>query len=152
MDKNELQIILQSLYDQKLSPNEVIKQLATLPYENLDFAKIDHHRSLRNGSSEVIFSDGKTDSQLLAIIKSLHKAGHDILATKCSSELYKKIKPKLPPKAVYNSISSTLIIQKVKKRKRIGQIIIVSHESKIESFVDNIIRINKAEHISQIVG
>ena len=55
MNKNELQIILQSLYDQKLSPDEVIKQLATLPYENLDFAKIDHHRSLRNGFAEVVY-------------------------------------------------------------------------------------------------
>ena len=58
MDKSELQTILQNLYDHKLSPNEVIKQLATLPYENLDFAKIDHHRSLRNGFAEVVYGKG----------------------------------------------------------------------------------------------
>ena len=78
MDKNELQIILQSLYDQKLSPNEVIKQLATLPYENLDFAKIDHHRSLRNGFAEVVYGKGKTPDQLVAIIQSLYNAKSDV--------------------------------------------------------------------------
>ena len=84
MDKNKLQIILQNLYDQKLSPDEVIKQLATLPYENLDFAKIDHHRSLRNGFAEVVYGKGKTADQLVAIIQSLYKAKSDILVDRKS--------------------------------------------------------------------
>ena len=63
MDANRLKILLQDLYNQKISPNEVAKQLSTLPYENLDFAKIDHHRSLRNGLPEVIYGKGKTENQ-----------------------------------------------------------------------------------------
>ena len=73
MDKTKLESILCDLYDQKINPQEVIQQIATLPYENLDFAKIDHHRSLRNGLPEVIYGKDKTQDQLISIIKSVYK-------------------------------------------------------------------------------
>jgi len=129
MDKNELQIILQSLYDQKVSPNEVIKQLATLPYENLDFAKIDHHRSLRNGFAEVVYGKGKTADQLVAIIQSLYKANSDILVTKLDHKAYKNIRLELPPGYIYDDISLTLVINKKNKKNKknkIGHIAIIS--------------------------
>jgi pyridinium-3,5-biscarboxylic acid mononucleotide synthase len=125
MDENRLKIILQDLYNQKISPKEVVKQLSTLPYENLDFAKIDHHRSLRNGLPEVVYGKGKTENQLVKIIKSLYKAKSDILVTKLDSKVYKKIQQKLPPQYIYNNLSSTLVISK-KKKKPIGKITIVS--------------------------
>ena len=125
MDANRLKIILQDLYNQKISPNEVAKQLSTLPYENLDFAKIDHHRSLRNGLPEVIYGKGKTENQLVKIIQSLHKAKSDILVTKLDSKIFKKIQKKLPSKYTYNKLSSTLVINKIKK-KLVGKIVIIS--------------------------
>ena len=124
MDANRLKIILQDLYNQKISPNEVAKQLSTLPYENLDFAKIDHHRSLRNGLPEVVYGKGKTESQLVKIIQSLYKAKSDILVTKLDSKIYKKIQKKLPSKYIYNKLSSTLVINK--KKKLVGKITIIS--------------------------
>ena len=125
MDKNKLQIILQNLYDQKLSPDEVIKQLATLPYENLDFAKIDHHRSLRNGFAEVVYGKGKTADQLVAIIQSLYKAKSDILVTKLAHKAYENIQQELPPGCIYDNISLTLVSKK-KKVNKLGHIVIVS--------------------------
>ena len=125
MDANRLKIILQDLYNQKISPNEVAKQLSTLPYENLDFAKIDHHRSLRNGLPEVIYGKGKTENQLVKIIQSLHKAKSDILVTKLDSKIFKKIQKKLPSKYTYNKLSSTLVINNIKK-KLVGKIVIIS--------------------------
>ena len=126
MDIKELQVILQSLYDQKLSPDEVIKQLATLPYENLDFAKIDHHRSLRNGFSEVVYGKGKTAGQLVAIIQSLYKAKSDILVTKLDHNAYENIQQELPPGCIYDNISLTLVLSKKRNGNKVGRIIIVS--------------------------
>jgi pyridinium-3,5-biscarboxylic acid mononucleotide synthase len=125
MDENQLKIILQDLYNQKISPNEVVKQLTNLPYENLGFAKIDHHRSLRNGLPEVVYGKGKTESQLIKIIKSLYNAKSGVLVTKLDSKVYKKIQKKLPPECAYNILSSTLLINNIKK-KSIGKITIVS--------------------------
>jgi len=126
VDKKELQMILQRLYDQKLSPDEVIKQLATLPYENLDFAKVDHHRSLRNGFAEVVYGKGKTAGQLVAIIQSLYKAKSDILVTKLEHNAYENIQQELPPECIYDNISLTLVLSKKQNRNKIGRIIIVS--------------------------
>ena len=126
MDKKELQMILQRLYDQKLSPDEVIKQLATLPYENLDFAKVDHHRSLRNGFAEVVYGKGKTAGQLVAIIQALYKAKSDILVTKLEHNVYENIQQELPPECIYDNISLTLVLSKKQNKNKIGRIIIVS--------------------------
>ena len=118
MDKNALQNLLRDLYNQKIQPNEAIEQLSILPYENLDFAKLDHHRSLRNGLPEVIYGEGKTEDQLISIIKLLHKAGNDILATKLDPKVYKNIKRKLPSGTIYNESSLTLVIKQLKRKKK----------------------------------
>ena len=55
MTQTELRIILTNVYKNKLSPADAIKQLQNMPYENIDFAKIDHHRELRSGLPEVIY-------------------------------------------------------------------------------------------------
>ena len=126
MDNNLLKKILQDLYDRKIQPNDVVNKLATLPYENLDFAKIDHHRSFRNGMPEVIYGEGKTENQLISIIKSIFDNGSDVLTTKLKPEVYKNIKGNLPMGSVYNESSQTLIIKKLKTQKEIGLITIIS--------------------------
>ena len=126
MNKIGLQKLLQDLYNHKIEPNEAAEKLSILPYENLDFAKIDHHRSLRGGLPEVIYGKGKTDIQLISIIKALNKSGNDVLTTKLDPEMYTKIKQKLPPETIYNENSLTLIIQKSREIKKIGHITIVS--------------------------
>ncbi|SVC62777.1 uncharacterized protein METZ01_LOCUS315631, partial [marine metagenome] len=79
----------------------VIEQIATLPYENLDFAKIDHHRSLRNGLPEVIYGKDKTKDQLISIIKSVYTSKNDVLVTKLNFDVYKDIRQKLPLGSTY---------------------------------------------------
>ena len=126
MNKTALQKLLSDLYNHKIEPKEATKRLSNLPYEDLDFAKVDHHRSLRSGFPEVIYSQGKTANQLIAIIKSLYDAGNNILATRLSSKAYEQIKKKIPQKSNYNEISSTLIIEKTNNKKKIGNILIVT--------------------------
>lgn len=126
MKRDDLKKVLTDLFQQKLTPAQGIEILKTLPYENLEFARLDHHRHLRSGQPEAIFSEGKTPAQLIAIIKKMMAAKSDILATKLSPEVYKKIKPKLPAKAKYHPNSRTLVIRQKKNAKGAGLVAVVS--------------------------
>jgi len=126
MNQKELRIILTNLYKNKLSPADAIKQLQNMPYENIDFAKIDHHRELRSGLPEVIYGQGKSIIQLKKIIRSLKNANSDTLATKLSSDTYKKLKTSLPKDAKYNEQAQTLVIRNKKIKQSVGLITIVT--------------------------
>ena len=126
MNQTELRIILTNVYKNKLSPADAIKQLQNMPYENIDFAKIDHHRELRSGLPEVIYGQGKSIVQLKKIIQSLKKANSDTLATKLSSDKYKKLKTSLPKSAKYNEQAQTLVIRNKKVKQPVGLITIVT--------------------------
>jgi pyridinium-3,5-biscarboxylic acid mononucleotide synthase len=126
MNQYELKKLLTELSKNKLSPNDVMKQLQNLPYENIDFAKIDHHRELRNGSPEVIYCPGKTVPQIKKIIQSLQKVGSNILATKLTADIYKKLKTSLPKYAEYNDQGQTLAIKNKTTIKNKGLVTIIT--------------------------
>ena len=126
MNQKELEIILTNVYKKKISPADAIKQLQNMPYENIDFAKIDHHRELRSGLPEVIYGQGKTIPQLKKIIQSLKKANSATLATKISGDTYKKLKTSLPKGAKYNEQAQTLVIRNKKIKQPAGLITIVT--------------------------
>ena len=126
MKREELKKILTDLHQQKMSPAEGLETLKTLPFENLEFARIDHHRHLRSGQPEVIFCEGKTSQQLVAIIKNMARAGSDVLATKLAPEVFKKLKKHLPKKTEYNELSQTLVIRKKKKAEGAGLVVVVT--------------------------
>ena len=126
MNRRDLKKILDDLHHQILTPQQAIKKLETLPYENLEFARVDHHRDLRIGMPEVIYCQGKTVVQIKKIIQSMNRAGHSVLATKLSNDSFRKLKPSLPKVSEYNEMAQTLVIEKNKQRKRSGLIIIIS--------------------------
>ena len=126
MNQNDLKIILNNLYKNKLSPEDALKQLKSFSYENMGFAKIDHNREIRSGLPEVIYSKGKSVAQIKKIIASLSKAKSDILATKLSADAYKSLKPSLPKKAIYNRQGQILIIRNKKLIAKKGLITIVT--------------------------
>ena len=126
MNRRDLKKILDDLHHQILTPQQAIKKLETLPYENLEFARVDHHRDLRIGMPEVIYCQGKTVVQIKKIIQSMNRAGHSVLATKLSKDNFRKLKPSLPKVSEYNKMAQTLVIEKNKQRKRSGLIIIIS--------------------------
>jgi len=92
---------LKKLKTDKISINEACDLLKTDSYEDLDFAKIDHHRIKRKGFPEVIFCEGKTPAQIFKIAKAIYKKGDNILATRADTKAYKAIK-KVVKKAQYN--------------------------------------------------
>ena len=126
MNQSELKKLLSDLSKNKLSPSDAMKQLQNLPYENIDFAKIDHHRELRNGSPEVIYCPGKTVPQIKNIIQRLRKADSNILATKLTGDAYKKLKASLPKNAEYNEQGQTLAIRNTKSVQNKGLITIIT--------------------------
>jgi len=92
MDASSLLKLLQQIKDGRLSPDEAVARLRHMPFEDLGFAKIDHHRRLRAGMPEVIFSRGKTPSQVAQIFKRMAAHGGNVLATKADRNHFRAVK------------------------------------------------------------
>ena len=116
--------LLQDYKAGRVDLSTVLKKLRSLPYENLEFAKIDTHRELRKGFPETIFCQGKTLSQILQILKK-HPSDQNILLTKANKTLYTSVKHAYP-KARYNEQAKTIVIQRYKPRKKKGIILVVT--------------------------
>ena len=84
MDKSNLIQLMEEVRAGGLSPEDAADRLRDLPFEDLGFAKVDHHRSLRQGMPETIFAAGKTPEQVVAIFDSMAARGSRVLATRCS--------------------------------------------------------------------
>jgi NCAIR mutase (PurE)-related protein len=82
MGEEELKAILQSVATGVTTPEEGVEQLRHLPYEDLGFAQVDHHRALRQGQPEVIFGQGKTVEQIGRIMEALCSRGSNVLVTR----------------------------------------------------------------------
>ncbi len=88
LDEKRLRSLFENVKNGSLTTDDAIKKLTLLPYEDIDFAMIDHHRALRTGTPEVIFSEGKTFEQVREIAERLHHNNSIVLATRASEELY----------------------------------------------------------------
>lgn len=85
--------ILEEVRDGKLSVDEALLKIKTEPFEDLGYAKVDHHRKLRQGVAEVIYGAGKTPEQIVGIIKSMKEAGQElIMVTRLDNDKYMALK------------------------------------------------------------
>src|SRR5690606_956971 len=107
-----------------LSIPRAIRQLRTLPFEDIGCASVDHHRSLRQGFPEVIFCEGKSSSQIIAIARKLVKAGGPFLATRVSPSNARQLK-RLNGKAVYHEMAKMVSISDSTRPVR-GMVLIVT--------------------------
>ena len=96
-----------------MSVEEALSQLANLPYEELGFAKIDHHRALRTGFPEVVFGPGKTAEQIAAITERLASASDRVLVTKVAPECFDAVRERLPD-AEYHPIARAITINRLR--------------------------------------
>lgn len=121
MEKNKIIKILSQLRARKISIEDAFQMLRHLPYEELGFAKVDHHRFIRSGMPEVIFCQGKILKHILAIFDSLKKRNKTVLLTRADKEIFQAIK-RLNPKAVYNELAQAISIQdrRVKKQGKVA--------------------------------
>ena len=96
MDIHKLEQLLKKVRSGKTSVDQALVQLKSLPFEDLGFSRIDHHRGLRTGFPEVIWGKGKTTRQILTIIKQLREKGHNILVTRLEEKKAKIIQRRVP--------------------------------------------------------
>ncbi len=121
MDKSKIMKILKSVSEGKISPDDALQTLKHMPYENVSFAAIDHHRHLRQGIPEVVLAEGKTVDQVVKIARALHKASGKVLITKASEEIHDRLGI---DGAVFHT-SSRVIAAGAEKKKR-GRILVMT--------------------------
>ncbi|MGH7255310.1 MAG: nickel pincer cofactor biosynthesis protein LarB [Nitrospirales bacterium] len=124
MDQVHLTKLLREFQAGRLSLDRVLARLRTLPFEDLGFATVDHHRTLRQGFPEVILCDGKTKTQVVGIARGLLKRHATLLATRVDPETARALKC-LDRRAVYNDLARTFVVQRRRPRP-VGDILIVT--------------------------
>lgn len=125
MDKLQLESLLQSLCDGKITVEDAVNKIRISPYEDLGFAKIDHHRGVRQGAGEVIYGDGKTKEQILKIAQAMLDNGEErVLATRVSADSAEFIKKHLD--VSYDNVSRIAVIGKQDKSIGVGKIVIAT--------------------------
>jgi len=119
---------LKRVEEGKLSPTEAVERLKHLPFENLGFAKVDHHRALRQGYAEVIFGKGKTAQQVAEIVRAMarHKESqHNILVTRTNEKAFAAVK-RVKREAKFHPLSAVITIERSKEIRGKGTILVVS--------------------------
>ena len=92
MSQQDIRTILQAVRDQELSPEEALTRLKLEPFQDLGYAKVDHHRELRQGVSEVIYGAGKTPEQIIGIARAMRDRGQEtILITRIDQAIADQI-------------------------------------------------------------
>ncbi len=124
MNIKTLEQLLDEFKKNKICKDDVINKLKKLPFEDLDFAKIDHHRSLRTGYPEVIFCQGKTNEHIKEIYLSLANNNKSLLLTRANRDTYDLLH-KIDNRIKYNKLSKTISLD-VSKNKKKGLILIIS--------------------------
>ncbi|MFA4015320.1 MAG: hypothetical protein RUDDFDWM_000400 [Candidatus Fervidibacterota bacterium] len=102
--------VLEDLHKHAISVDEALEKLRALPYEELGFAKLDHHRVLRRGFPEVVFCQGKTAEQVKQIIATISSRGGKVLATRASKEMYEAVK-EVVQHAEYHELARMIIVR-----------------------------------------
>jgi pyridinium-3,5-biscarboxylic acid mononucleotide synthase len=132
MNSQELLKLLQLVQAGKLAPARAIDRLKHLPFEDLDFAKVDHHRTLRQGFAEVIFGKGKTPEQIAGIVRAMlakKDSKHNILLTRTDARIFAAVKRaagKESRLARFHPLSGVITIERETKIVGKGTILVVS--------------------------
>jgi len=101
--------LLNKIREGKLTPDQGLEKLKHLPFEDLGFARVDHHRTLRQGFPEVIFSPGKTPEQVAGIVKSLLRQKSNILVTRSDRATYNRVR-RVTAKARFHELAKAITI------------------------------------------
>ncbi|MFN8544323.1 MAG: nickel pincer cofactor biosynthesis protein LarB [Candidatus Binatia bacterium] len=96
MERHQLEALLRAVQGGECSVDDALSRLRALPFEDLGFARLDHHRGLRNGFPEVVFAEGKAPAHLLEIVERLVATGANVLVTRLAAELGARLADAVP--------------------------------------------------------
>ena len=125
MDKSQIKKLLEDVQSGNIRIEEALEKLKILPYDDLGFAKIDTHRSVRRGFPEVIFCEGKTNQQIQNIIKKMIPHNRVILGMRAKKDVYEAVK-KITDQVAYHQDARAIIVGKKPDIQFKGTILIVS--------------------------
>ena len=111
IDETRLRAVLRDFKTDGISEDEVISRLIDLPFEDLDFAKVDHHRALRQGFPEVIFGQGKSPEQIASISDALLQRSDRLLVTRASQDAYDAVAASIAD-ARYEQMARCIVVDR----------------------------------------
>src|SRR5258708_23427128 len=128
MKSDELLKLLQAVESGKLLTETALAKLKHLPFEDIGFAKVDHHRALRQGYAEVIFGKGKTAAQVAEIVRAMvskKASSHNVLGTRADAKIFAAVK-RVSRAAKFHELSGVTTIERSKEISGKGTILVVS--------------------------
>jgi NCAIR mutase (PurE)-related protein len=129
MDRTQIETLLNDVREGRTAVPDALDRLRDLPFEDLGFAKLDHHRALRTGMPEVIFAAGKTPAQVAQIFARMAAAGGNVLATRASREMYEAVRgvesPDKNPRAEYHETARAITLSQTAAPAGKGTICVV---------------------------
>lgn len=125
MELNRIIKILEAYKSEEISQEEVLQFLKMMPFEDLGYVKIDHHRALRNGFPEVIFSIGKTPEQIAEIFSRLVQKNNAVMATKADKAAYQAVSA-ICPEAIFYETAKLVVLDREEQINKRGNILIVA--------------------------
>src|SRR6185437_16470187 len=124
MDRARLEALLNEVREGRTEVTEALDRLRVLPFEDMGFAKLDHHRPLRTGMPEVIFASGKSIEHVTAIFVRMAQAGGNVLATRVSPECAQAILA-AEPRAVHHQTARCVTLEQTPAPEGKGTIAVV---------------------------
>ncbi|MDH4196522.1 MAG: nickel pincer cofactor biosynthesis protein LarB [Candidatus Aminicenantes bacterium] len=123
--KAQLEAILRQVFEHKLSPEKALAKLRDYPYQDLGFAKLDHHREVYKGHPEIIFGLGKTPEQVVKISREIIAKGSNLLVTRVEAAAWAKIARRLRG-LTYNELARTVTLKQKPAEMGRGKIAVVT--------------------------
>ena len=109
MDAETLQTLLESVRDGSVTVSRALETLRDLPYQDLGYARLDHHRPLRTGWPEVVLAEGKTSEQVAGIVSAMSGRGHPVLVTRAAPDVYEAVVAEVPT-ARYHDLARCIVV------------------------------------------
>ncbi len=124
MNRLQIEELLKDVSEARTGVSDALDRLKDLPFEDLGFAKVDHHRALRTGMPEVIFAAGKTTAQVAAIFERMANAGGNVLATRASKEAFEAVAA-IEPAAIYHEAARAITLAQAPVKPGVGTVAVV---------------------------
>jgi pyridinium-3,5-biscarboxylic acid mononucleotide synthase len=124
MTEDTIRFLLDAVRNGRATNDEALSQLRRLPFEDLGYAKVDHHRAVRTGMPEVIYATGKTPAEVAEIFAVMARGGGNVLATRANEEKFNAVHQAVPD-AVYHPRSGCITLRQDKSHRGHGTITVL---------------------------